>query len=186
MLYEPEQRLRKFHDLFIAVDQANGWGKHYIQGLWIPIFGLIRLKHLRETGLIGAYISSDTILIQELLMHGAFAQVDELLFFKRDHEERSMRASKAYTKRIGWFTGKKAGVFIFPRWRLLAERLRAGGAATPTPSSRGACYREMIEFYFRRPHEGKALVKEVLVNGVRPVEPLLRRFRINEPGPEKW
>ncbi len=183
---EPEQRLREFHDLFIAVDRANGWGKHDIQGLWIPVFGLMRLKHLRETGVIGAYISSDTILIEELLMHGAFAEVEELLFFKRDHEDRSMRASKAYAKRIRWFTGQEAGVFIFPRWRLLAERLRAVKRTPLTRSARGACYREMIEFYFRRPHEGKALVKEVLVNGVRLARPLLRRFRVDEPGPEKW
>jgi hypothetical protein len=126
-------------------------------------------------------------LLEELLLHGAFAEVEERLFFKRDHDERSMRASVSFDKRIDWFTGRKAGLLIFPRWRLLAERLRAVARAPLTGSARNACYREMLGFYVRRPHEGKALVKEILVNCVRLIQPLLQKLHlVDQPAPEKW
>ena len=98
-----------------------------------------------------------------------------------------MRASVSYDKRLDWFTGRKAGLLIFPRWRLLTERLRAVARSTLHPSERNACYREMLVFYVRRPHEGKALVKEILVNMARLVRPLLQRLRlVDGPAPEKW
>lgn len=181
------QRLRQFHDWFITLDREDGWSTDRVEGLWMPVHGLIRIDRLRETGVIGPFIASDTILLEELLMRGIFAEVDECLFFKRDHEERSMRASVSYDKRLDWFTGRKAGLLIFPRWRLLTERLRAVARSTLPRSARNACYGEMLVFYVRRPHEGKALVKEILVNVARLVRPLLLKLRlVDGPAPEKW
>lgn len=183
----PVERLRRYHDLFIEIDEEGRWSTDAIEGLWIPVYGVIRAEELRATGMIGSYISSDTILLEELLMRGAFAEVEDRLFFKRDHEERSMRASVSYDKRIDWFTGQKAGVLIFPRWRLLIERLRAVGRAPLNRSSRSACYREMAGFYLRRPHEGRALVKELLVNGARATRPLIDRLHLlDDAALEKW
>jgi glycosyltransferase involved in cell wall biosynthesis len=183
----PSERLRRFHDWFIVLDEEDGWSTDKVEGIWMPVHGLIRTERLRETGMIGLYIASDTILLEELLMRGAFAEVEETLFFKRDHEERSMRASVSYDDRVDWFTGHKAGLLIFPRWRLLAERVKAVRNVHLPDSAARACYREMIGFYFRRPHEGKALVKEILVNGVRVAQPVLRKLRLaDRAAPEKW
>ncbi len=181
-------RLARYHDLFRMVDKSKGgWNTHGIEGLWTPVYGLLRTQVLRETGMIGPYIASDTILLEELLMRGKFYEIPDRLFFKRDHDERSMRAKMTYDDRIDWFTGCKAGKLIFPRWRLLVERLRAVRRANVPPGMRFRCYREMLGFYIRRPHEGKVLVKEILINLMRLVEPVLRFAGLRRMhAPSKW
>jgi hypothetical protein len=184
---QPSERLRQYHDLFIEVDHRKMWSSHEIEGLWIPVYGVVRTRQLLETALIGPYINSDTILLEELLMRGSFAEVDDCLFFKRDHDERSMRASLSYDRRIDWFTGRKAGLFIFPRWRLLRERMLAVSRSPLRSKDKNACYREMCGFYFRRPHEGKALAKEILINGARVAGPILERLPlVDRVAPKKW
>jgi hypothetical protein len=113
--------------------------------------------------------------------------VEECLFFERDHEDRSMRKCVSYDDRIDWFTGNKAGTFLFPRWRILRERLTATARADLASRDRRLVRLEMIAFYLRRTHEGKALIKEPLINVVRAlrVSSLMHkprsRFRL-----EKW
>ncbi len=178
----PHQRLRHFHNLFRRIDKEKSWHTHEIEGLWIPVYGLIRTDALRQTGLIGSYISSDTILLEELLMHGRFVEAEDCLFFKRDHAERSMRAKISYDDRIEWFTGKAGSKFIIPRWRLFWERLRATSRTKLGIREKLLCYFEMLFFYARRPHEGKALVKEVLINLQRVLYSLGLRMNL----PKKW
>lgn len=184
---DPHTRLRRFHDLFREIDRRKGWSAHEIEGLWIPVYGVMRADALRQTDLIGPYISSDTILLEELLLRGAFVEVPDQLFFKRDHEARSMRASLSYDKRIDWFTGNKPGRLIFPRWRLLAERLRAARRSGGSGRDAWKAHSEMLSFYVRRPHEGKALIKEILINGLRLFQPILRKLKLGRQiAPQKW
>ncbi len=179
----PHQRLKCYHDLFCTIDRKNTWHTREIEGLWIPVYGLIRLDYLRTTGLIGPYISSDTILIEELLMKGEFLETNECLFFKRDHPQRSMRSSVPYDKRIEWFTGEAGSkLMLFPRWRLLWERLRATRRSTLDRWEEISCYAEMLFFYVRRPSEGKALIKETLINAVRMLGMDFLKTRL----PQKW
>jgi glycosyltransferase involved in cell wall biosynthesis len=51
-----------------------------------PQFGVVRRSALERTGLMGAYNSSDLVLLVELALLGGFAELDEYLFFNRDHE----------------------------------------------------------------------------------------------------
>lgn len=178
----PSARLRRYHDLFRAVDRRRGWHEDGIEGLWIPVYGLIRTDVLRRTGLIGNYIASDTVLIEELLLAGKAIEVEETLFFKRDHPGRSMRAHVAFEERHAWFTGAAAGRFLFPRHRILRERLRAVARAPLTVADRASCLLEMLAFYVRRSHEGKALVKELGIN-LRRLSPLSGRAGAV---PAKW
>lgn len=164
---EPSQRLRRYHDLFREVDARNGWTEHEIEGLWIPVYGLMRAEKLQRTRLIGPYIASDTVLLEELLMHGAFEEMPEELFFKRDHDDRSMRAAIPYDARHKWFTGEAPGRLLWPRWRAFRERLSAVARAPLSRQARRDCRREMLAFYVQRPSEGRALVKEVLINILR-------------------
>ena len=159
----PATRLRKYHGLFIDIDRRKGWGKEPIEGFWIPVYGVMRTDLLQKTSMIGNYIASDTVLIEELLMLGAFVEIEERLFFKRDHRQRSMRDSEAYDARSEWFTGKRATRLIFPRWRAFRERLR-GAISLPSGRDRLRCTWEMFTFYFRRRSEGNALVKEIIAN----------------------
>lgn len=177
----PHQRLRRFHDLFQAVDRRRGWHEDAIEGLWIPVYGVVRTDLLRATALIGPYVSSDTVLLEELLMLGEFHEVPRTLFFKRDHPGRSMRANAAYDDRVAWFTGAGAGTLIFPRWRILQGRLRAVARVDLDIPTRARCLWEVLAFHVRRAHEGKALVKELLVNVRR-----LRPFGRGRPALERW
>jgi glycosyltransferase involved in cell wall biosynthesis len=48
-----------------------------------PVFGVIRSDVLRRTGRLGNYPGADVVLLGELTLHGAFAEVAERLFFRR-------------------------------------------------------------------------------------------------------
>jgi glycosyltransferase involved in cell wall biosynthesis len=167
----PVRRLRRFHDLFREIDRKGGWHDGEREGLWIPVYGLVRKALLQQTPLIGPYISSDTVLLEELLMLGRFVEIDDELFFKRDHEGRSMRASLPYDKRITWFTGKRSSRFLFPSWRLLWERMRAIARVQMPPREKLSCLAETLSFYLRRPYEWRGLVKDfwiILMSYLRP------------------
>lgn len=158
-------RLRKFHDHILEFDRTDSWDDNVGEGLWIPVYGLMRRDQLAKTGLIGSYISSDTVLLEELLMSGTFVEVKEVLFYKRDHPGRSMRASESYESRIVWFTGRnKTARFLFPMWRIFWGRL--GGVLNPSMPfpERLACFAEMISYYFRSRHEGRTLIREIVIN----------------------
>lgn len=157
---DPQARLHRFHDLLGIYWRI----KRKINGLWIPVYGVIRTNSLRRTGLIGAYISSDTVLLEELLLHGEFHEVEEPLFFKRDHPDRSMQASKAFDQRISWFTGRPAPRLLFPRWRLFMERLSATRRARLCRRDRLACYAEMVAFNLGKRVEARGLMKEFWIN----------------------
>ncbi len=55
------------------------------------VYGLIRTPVLRDTRLVGTYISSDRRLLVELAARGEFELVDEPLFFRRLHEVELVR-----------------------------------------------------------------------------------------------
>lgn len=179
-----ENRLRRYQDLFIDLDRRHAWNdSEPVEGLWIPVYGVMRTDQLRRTSLIGKYIGSDTILIEQLLMLGRFAEIDDHLFFKRDHPGRSMRAAIPYAKRSEWFTGKASGTFIFPRWRTLAERVYWSAALPRSIRGKLGCLAGSLSFYVRRPHERNALLKELFANVTRPV---LTWARPNSQVLEKW
>ena len=115
-------------------------------------------------------------------MHGPTIEIDEPLFFKRDHPGRSMQASIPYNERLTWFSGKSTGRFLFPRWRIFLERLKAVNRATLPLGGRLRCHGEMLTFYVRRPHEGKALIKELIINAWR----LIAGARGRASAPQKW
>lgn len=160
----PAARLKAYHDAFIDVDRRRAWGKEPIEGFWIPVYGVMHTELLHQTSLIGNYISSDTVLLEELLILGTFVEVEEKLFFKRDHQKRSMRDSEAYDARAEWFTGARAGRLLFPRWRALRARLRASIVLPKGVGSKAACFWRSLSFYVRRRSEGNGLIKEVIVN----------------------
>jgi len=88
----PHVRLRSF---FQKVRLAN------------PVFGLIRSNALRQTRLIDAYVSSDIVLLAELLMLGEFHEVGEILFRRRLHRKRSLDANRSYSDLLAWFDPAK-------------------------------------------------------------------------------
>lgn len=102
-------------------------------------FGLMRRDQLRRTGLIGAYTSSDRTLILELAMQGKFHQIQDTLFFHRQHPDRSMFRYPKARGRNAWFDPNRAHKFTFPKWRLLAEYARAIERAPISAEERLRC-----------------------------------------------
>jgi glycosyltransferase involved in cell wall biosynthesis len=85
------------------------------------VFGVIRTSILRQTRLIGAFSSSDRVLLGELTLLGRFYEISDILFFYRHHEQQSWRAYWGRHRYLAWFDPNKAGKISFPHWRLLLE-----------------------------------------------------------------
>lgn len=89
-------------------------------GPWCnAVFGVVRSDVLRRTPLIGKYISSDVILLGELLMRGPAVRIPEMLFYRRDHAGRSVKAHPGEDERAAWFDAASAGKTHLPAWRWL-------------------------------------------------------------------
>ncbi len=88
------------------------------KGPWCnAVFGIIRSDVLAGTGLIGKYNSSDVILLGELLLHGTMERIPDVLFYRRDHSERSVLAHASDEARAAWFDPASAGKIQMPTWR---------------------------------------------------------------------
>lgn len=108
------------HDDFTAAD-ASARFKTWLfdrTGPWCnAVFGLIRSDVLAATGLIGKFNSSDVILLGELLLHGTMQRIPDLLFYRRDHPERSVLAHSSDAARAVWFDPASSGRIQMPTWR---------------------------------------------------------------------
>lgn len=111
----PSERFRRFLPL------ARGWMN--------PVFGVYRLDVLRKTRRIGAYPSSDMILVADVALRGEIHELSESLFFRREHRNMSVRAHPSATERQRWFDATYRGRFVLPHWRWIGEYLRIIGQA---------------------------------------------------------
>lgn len=68
-----------------------------------PIFGVMPIDVLRQTRRLGAFPSSDEVLLLELALRGPFHEVPEPLFLRRLHEGRSTVAHASPKERAAWF-----------------------------------------------------------------------------------
>jgi glycosyltransferase involved in cell wall biosynthesis len=105
-----------------------------------PLFGVIRSDVLRQTALLGPYISHDLPLLAELALHGRFQQLTEVVQFRRYHSGQGHRTHRTRTERESWFDPARVTKLTFPRLRLLREHIRAIQRATSDPVLRVWCY----------------------------------------------
>ncbi len=90
------------------------------------IFGLIRLRELKKTNLIGNYLSSDVTLLTELALLGRFYQVEEFLFLRRKHEKMSTEANRKKSDLRAWFDPTQRNVKEYSvKKRLNKEKYKA-------------------------------------------------------------
>lgn len=109
-------------------------------GPWCnAVFGLIRADALARTALIGKFVSSDVILLGELLLRGRVARLPEALFYRRDHPERSVAAHADKESRAAWFDPASAGKIQMPTWRWLRGYAGAIARSPLSPVERTAC-----------------------------------------------
>jgi hypothetical protein len=70
----------------------------------------MRSEALRRTRLHGSFPSSDYVLLAELALVGAFLEVPEYLFLRRDHADASRRANVSLEEISAWFDPTRPAV----------------------------------------------------------------------------
>lgn len=119
----------------------------------VMAFGLMRTDVLRQTHMIGAFSSSDRILVGEMALYGRFQMVPEVLFLKRDHPQAHWVQYSTRQQRMAWYDTSRQNDRTFPHWRLLQEHLVSIGNAPLSPSDRLMCYATLgpwVRYNWRR------------------------------------
>ena len=92
----------------------------------IFVFGLVRTNILRQTGLIGAYVMSDLILVAELRLLGEFIEIPQRLFYQRVYRTEITRSTRSKVKGEAlWYNPNNKNRFFFPNLKLIAEYCKA-------------------------------------------------------------
>ncbi len=124
------------------------------------IFGVIRMTALRQTPLLGSYLSSDRVLLGELALRGEIYRVPEPLFLRRDHPHQAWKANPTRRMLEAWFDPSRKGKITFPSWRLLLEHARAVMRVPMDGYERLLCLRQLGAWI--RQNDG-TLVRDLLL-----------------------
>lgn len=103
------------------------------------IFGLIRREVLEQTPRISSFIGSDRALLTEIGLYGRFFRIPEILFYSREHKDRSLRAYR-FRERNQWWDVKLRGKHPLPWNRLLLEYVQMLSRAPLTTDERIRCF----------------------------------------------
>ncbi|MBD2327264.1 glycosyltransferase [Alkalinema sp. FACHB-956] len=150
----------------------------------IEIFGLMRREMMLKIPPQGLYARGDSVYLARVSLFGRFYEVPEVLFFNRDHGERSSRLPsntiRSYTRMAAWlgvgplpptewWDSSKRGKLTFPEWNLIREYWRSVRLAPLSLRDRMACY--LAVGYWLIGH-GPKLLRDVLIAA----ELVLRKF----------
>jgi glycosyltransferase involved in cell wall biosynthesis len=111
---------------------------------------VIRSHVLRSVAPHGSYHHADRTIVAELALHGPFLQVEDWLYFRRDHPNRSERANPTVRSRCANLDPRRANRFRHPVARLMAEYVWGYASAIRraplTPAGRRECYRYLAQW----------------------------------------
>lgn len=120
-------------------------------------FGLLRADVLGRTGLMPSVPSADLVLTAELMMHGPMVEVDEQLFFHREHPQRAAKAAGRGHESMAWWDPTMTGTFTFPYWRMLGELVDAVGRSPLWGRDRARAYALVLRFASVNKHQLKLI-----------------------------
>lgn len=104
------------------------------------VFGVMRLEVLRTTRGIGAFHSSDVVLLAELALRGRVHEVPAPLFARRRLDEPGARHRMTDAEKVAWFRpDAQVGRRPMVRSRLVAEHVRSILAAPLAAEERARC-----------------------------------------------
>lgn len=109
-------------------------------------FGLIRHEVARATRGLGAFSDADNVLLAEIALRGRMEYDPEVLFFRRQHMNRSTVKFPTARGREVWFEDAAAPLLRLPTWRVGREFLTAIEQAPLTSAERRRCVRSMGTF----------------------------------------
>ena len=116
-----------------------------------PIFGVMRTSIVKQTAGIGSYVGSDRNLLAELALRGKIVVLPEVLFYRRDHPDSSVRRIPDEQARLAWFDPQQSGRRSYPTWRRLEEYAGAIQYAPLTVTQKHACLRQLQQ-WIQSPH----------------------------------
>ncbi len=142
-------------------------------GCGLMQYGVVRLAVLRQTQLHGAYPASDAVLIAELALRGPFRQLDEPLFFWRNHPDRPTHVCTSDAELATWFAPENAGRAQFRHLKLFVSYLRTIGRVPLPVGQKLRCAGVMAHWFaVKLP----IIQDEVRGNIARPVRRALARW----------
>jgi glycosyltransferase involved in cell wall biosynthesis len=122
-------------------------------------YGVIRTEVLRRTSPHDSYHHADRTITTEFALHGAFYQVPDWLYFRRDHPDRAERARPTVRARCANLDPRRADGLRHPTVRLYAEYLWGYVAAIRraplSPTDRHECYRSLAGWASSRTLPGR-------------------------------
>jgi glycosyltransferase involved in cell wall biosynthesis len=129
--------------------------------------GVIRMDVLRRVRPHDSYHHADRTIVTEIGLYGAFYQVPDWLYFRRDHPERAERACPTVRTRCANLDPRRADRLRHPVLRLYAEYIWGYAAAIRraplSPADRRECYGHLARWVASR-----ALPKSVRGAGEAP------------------
>ena len=114
-------------NLDIRADRASDRFRTYLENYELSnaFHGVHRLELLRKTRLLGAYHSSDLVMLAEVVLNGKIWELPEPLFYRRWHAGMSRVANVTDTEVNAWFDTTKTVSHPMPRTRLFVEDTRS-------------------------------------------------------------
>jgi hypothetical protein len=120
------------------------------------IYGLIRRDALDRIPRMGNYVRGDSVMLARLALLGRFHEIEEVMFFSRDHQTRSVRTMPARIRNgrtrlhrlIGtgplpppeWWDPSRRDRLNFPEWRVLREYIESIRAAPLSAKEKVRCF----------------------------------------------
>jgi glycosyltransferase involved in cell wall biosynthesis len=112
-------------------------------------FGVARAEILRGTRLLSDYADCDRVMLAEIGLAGRIVELEEPLFVRREHDDRSVRQYSSRQTRSAWFNPSRAGRPSFPYTRQFAGYMTAIARAPISALERTRCARVMLEWLGR-------------------------------------
>jgi glycosyltransferase involved in cell wall biosynthesis len=109
------------------------------------VFGIMRKTILAQTPLIAAFVGSDRVLLAEMSLRGRFNEIQDYLFYRRDHPECSERKHDAYTL-LAWYDPSKRFHPTLRSWRVWAGYLSAVIRVNMPSQERLLCFRALVQW----------------------------------------
>jgi glycosyltransferase involved in cell wall biosynthesis len=137
--------------LVVGGEQPHRRFREFLESTWVnrscnAVVGVIRRRDLALTGKIGAFASSDRILLSELALRGTFIYLDEPLFFRRKHAAGSVSSNPDFASRTKWFDPTQRKGLLPPHWRWLREYHRVIGRSDLSVGERLRCSFQLCRY----------------------------------------
>ena len=131
----------------------------------IVLFGLMRRHLLERTDKHGSFKGGDRILVAEMALLGEFVEIDEFLFFNRDHPDRYTRMPRDQGMRQqknAWLDPTSDEKISLPRWMGFTKYLQAVHRHPLARAEKARCYAAVGQVLFdNRMYVFKQLIREI-------------------------